>query len=122
MRNFTGTPESPNPEFNYTFIKKISLAAAGLCDWVVNVLIYHDIFLEVEPKRRLLQEAEAKLADANARLAQVTPRKTPCNHSTRNHTACNHRAARAGQREGGDARGAQTVLPAAARRGESSPR
>ena len=71
MRNFTGTPESPNPEFNYTFIKKISLAAAGLCDWVVNVLIYHDIFLEVEPKRRLLQEAEAKLADANARLAQV---------------------------------------------------
>ncbi len=32
------------------------------------------------------------------RLAQVTPRKTPCNHSTRNHTACNHRADRAGRR------------------------
>ena len=71
VRNFTGPPEAPNPEFNYTAIKSKSFAAAGLCDWVVNVLIYHDIYLDVEPKRKLLQEAEQKLNEANKKLEAV---------------------------------------------------
>lgn len=71
VRGFTGSAENPNPEFNYNFVKKISTAAAGLCDWVVNVLIYHDIFLDVEPKRKLLAEAQVKLEDANKKLVAV---------------------------------------------------
>eukprot|EP00966_Prymnesium_polylepis_P000482 11292-Prymnesium_polylepis.1 len=71
VRSFTGPAEAPNPEFNPTYIRKISLAAAGLCDWVVNVLIYHDIFLDVEPKRKLLIEAQVKLEDANKKLVSV---------------------------------------------------
>jgi len=71
VRNFTGPAEAPNPEFNFTAVKRVSLAAAGLCDWVVNVLIYHDIYLDVEPKRKLLLEAEGKLNDANKKLAAV---------------------------------------------------
>ena len=67
----TGTPEAPNPDFNYTNVKRISMAAAGLCDWVINVLIYHDIYLDVAPKRGLLKEAEGKLNDANKKLAAV---------------------------------------------------
>ena len=67
----TGTVESPNPDFNYANVKRISMAAAGLCDWVINILVYHDIYLDVAPKRALLQDAEKKLADANKKLASV---------------------------------------------------
>jgi len=72
VRGITGTPEAPNPEFNFPSVKRVSLAAAGLCDWVVNILIYHDIYLDVEPKRKLLQEAETKLSDANKKLQVVS--------------------------------------------------
>ena len=71
VREITGPPDKPNPEFNYDFMKSKSSAAAGLCDWVVNICIYHDIYLEVAPKRKLLDEAEAKLADANRKLQTV---------------------------------------------------
>merc|ERR1719359_1379652 len=67
----TGTVEAPNPDFNYANVKRISVAAAGLCDWVLNILIYHDIYLDVAPKRALLQEAEAKLNEANTKLRAV---------------------------------------------------
>ena len=71
VRKITGTPEAPNPDFNYNSVKRVSLAAAGLADWVLNVLIYHDIYLDVAPKRALLGEAEQKLNDANKKLAAV---------------------------------------------------
>lgn len=35
------------------------------------VCIYHDIYLEVEPKRKRLAEAEMKLLDANRKLQVV---------------------------------------------------
>ncbi|KAL1498812.1 hypothetical protein AB1Y20_014117 [Prymnesium parvum] len=71
VRKITGPPENPDPSFNYDSMKSKSVAAAGLCDWVVNICCYHDIFLEVEPKRRKLAEAEAKLLDANRKLQVV---------------------------------------------------
>ena len=71
VRKITGTPEAPNPDFNYNSVKRVSLAAAGLADWVLNVLIYHDIYLDVAPKRALLAEAEQKLNEANKKLAAV---------------------------------------------------
>ena len=48
-----------------------SSAAAGLCDWIVNICIYHDIYLDVAPKRAKLAAAEAELAAANKKLAGV---------------------------------------------------
>jgi len=62
---------SPNPEFNYEYMKGKSSAAAGLCDWIVNICIYHDIYLDVAPKRAKLNAAEAELAAANKKLAGV---------------------------------------------------
>ena len=71
VRKFTGPPDAPNPNFNYDYMKSKSGAAAGLCDWIVNICIYHDIYLMVEPKRNLLKEAEVKLDDANRKLETV---------------------------------------------------
>jgi len=62
---------APNPEFNYEYMKGKSSAAAGLCDWIVNICIYHDIYLDVAPKRAKLNQAEADLAAANKKLAGV---------------------------------------------------
>ena len=64
VRKFTGPPSSPDPTFNADHIKSKSVAAAGL-RWVCNVCIYHDIYLDVEPKRKMLYEAQEKLAAAN---------------------------------------------------------
>lgn len=36
MRSITGPPDDPDPTFNFEFMKSKSMAAAGLCDWVVN--------------------------------------------------------------------------------------
>ena len=71
VRKFTGPADNPNPAFTYDYMKSKSGAAAGLCDWIVNICIYHDIFLDVEPKRNQLKEAEAKLNDANRKLETV---------------------------------------------------
>ena len=68
-QGFGGGPE--NPEFNYDYMKGKSSAAAGLCDWVVNICIYHDIYLDVAPKRAKLAQAETELAAANKKLAAV---------------------------------------------------
>jgi len=46
-------------------------AAAGLCSWVVNLVIYRDILITVEPKRKALREANDQLEEANARLDAV---------------------------------------------------
>ena len=71
VRKLTGPADAPDPTFTAEYMKSKSFAAAGLCDWVVNICIYHDIYLDVEPKRQLLAEAEAKLAEANGKLAVV---------------------------------------------------
>ena len=71
VRTITGPADNPDPTFNYDSMKSKSGAAAGLCDWVVNICTYHDIYLEVEPKRKKLQEAEGKLLDANRKLQVV---------------------------------------------------
>eukprot|EP00304_Pavlova_gyrans_P007309 CAMPEP_0206033414 /NCGR_PEP_ID=MMETSP1466-20131121/638_1 /ASSEMBLY_ACC=CAM_ASM_001126 /TAXON_ID=44452 /ORGANISM="Pavlova gyrans, Strain CCMP608" /LENGTH=2403 /DNA_ID=CAMNT_0053407607 /DNA_START=23 /DNA_END=7231 /DNA_ORIENTATION=+ len=71
VRKYTGPPDAPDPEFNYDFMATKSKAAAGLCAWVVNICIYHDIFLDVEPKRIKLAEAEKKLKEADDKLLGV---------------------------------------------------
>lgn len=52
-------------------ISNKSKAAAGLCDWAINIVKYYDVVSEVEPKRLELAGANDKLAAANTTLKQV---------------------------------------------------
>eukprot|EP00741_Cyanophora_paradoxa_P004754 tig00000828_g4612.t1 len=67
-----------NPQFKGENVKTKSKAAAGLCDWVNNIVIYYDIICDVEPKRRALaasivalEEAEKKKEEAEHRVVEL---------------------------------------------------
>ncbi|KAK7507150.1 hypothetical protein BaRGS_00001085, partial [Batillaria attramentaria] len=60
-----------DPEFNPDFIRAKSSAAAGLCSWVINIIIYYGIFCDVEPKRNALQEATDQLNAAQEKLRGI---------------------------------------------------
>ena len=47
------------------------MAAAGLCAWVVNIVIFYEVFCDVEPKRNALAKANADLAAAQTKLAGI---------------------------------------------------
>ncbi|XP_057654279.1 dynein beta chain, ciliary-like [Diorhabda carinulata] len=61
-----------NPEFSPEKVYTKSLAAAGLCSWVINILKYYDVFVVVEPKRKALAAANKELNEARQRLAELT--------------------------------------------------
>merc|ERR1719230_2073944 len=65
--------------FDPEIIKKKSGAAAGLCGWCINITIYYDIVSDVEPKKRMLAEAQETLAAANTKLAEVTQKVADLN-------------------------------------------
>jgi len=48
-----------------------SLAAAGLCAWVVNIVRFYEIFCDVEPKRIALEKATSDLNTAQEKLAVI---------------------------------------------------
>ena len=50
---------------------KKSGAAAGLCDFLLNIVAYYDIVVTVEPKRKALKQAQDDLENANTKLAAV---------------------------------------------------
>mmetsp|Transcript_31209 Transcript_31209/g.79123 ORF Transcript_31209/g.79123 Transcript_31209/m.79123 type:complete len:3875 (-) Transcript_31209:127-11751(-) len=56
---------------NLEIMKKKSNAAAGLCDFLLNIVMYYDIVVTVEPKRNALKQAQQELADANQKLEEV---------------------------------------------------
>ena len=60
-----------DPDFNAEFVKGKSGAAAGLCDWVVNIVGFFEVFCDVEPKRIMLAEAEAQLSAAQEKLSKI---------------------------------------------------
>lgn len=57
--------------FTKDIIYNKSRAAAGLCEWAINIIKYYDVVAEVEPKRLELAAANAKLEEANTTLAIV---------------------------------------------------
>jgi dynein heavy chain len=59
------------PHFSKDIIYNKSRAAAGMCEFAINIVKYYDVVSEVEPKRQQLAEANAKLQDANTILAAV---------------------------------------------------
>ena len=60
-----------DPSFQPELVKTQSAAAAGLCSWVVNILIYYEVFCDVAPKRFALNKANAELQAAKDKLAAV---------------------------------------------------
>lgn len=58
------------PHFNPEAIRSKNSAAAGLVSWVVNIVIYRDIVVTVEPKKAKLKEAKEELDSANAKLGE----------------------------------------------------
>ncbi|RDD42081.1 Dynein beta chain, ciliary [Trichoplax sp. H2] len=64
-------PYLNNPEFNPDFIRNKSLAAGGLCSWVKNTVVFYNVYCEVEPKRIALEQANAELAAAQEKLANI---------------------------------------------------
>ncbi|XP_044152524.1 dynein axonemal heavy chain 9 [Bufo gargarizans] len=64
-------PYMQDPEFNPEFISSKSLAAAGLCSWVINIVKFYEVYCEVEPKRQALNKANAELAAAEEKLSSI---------------------------------------------------
>lgn len=59
------------PGFHPDKIKSKSMAAAGLCGWVINICKYFRIYQTVAPKRAALAEANARLSNANDKLQGI---------------------------------------------------
>lgn len=64
-------PYLQKEKFNKEAVLSVSTAAAGLCSWVINIVKFHQIYSEVEPKRRLLEQAGEKLALSRANLKKI---------------------------------------------------
>jgi len=64
-------PYLKDKEFDPEYIRSKSAAAAGLCSWVINIVKFYEVYCDVEPKRRALEEANAELAEAQDTLAAV---------------------------------------------------
>ena len=57
--------------FTPEIIKTKNKAAAGLCSFVINIVMYYEVVVTVEPKRKALAEANEQLELANTQLATV---------------------------------------------------
>merc|ERR1719426_266237 len=51
--------------------RKKSSAAAGLVVWVINIIMYYDVVVQVEPKRMALKEATETLEAAQEKLSNA---------------------------------------------------
>ena len=59
------------PHFNRDTIYNKSRAAAGLCEFAINIVKYYDVISMIEPKRKELADANDQLNEANATLQAV---------------------------------------------------
>ncbi|KAK3274277.1 hypothetical protein CYMTET_17534, partial [Cymbomonas tetramitiformis] len=59
------------PTFDAEIIKSKSAAAAGLCGWVRNIVVFYDIVSEVAPLRKKLKEAQDQLKGADIKLSEM---------------------------------------------------
>ena len=86
----TGVDNNTIPKLNFKEVKELTdlehfkpeiiltknRAAAGLCSFVVNIVMYYEVVVTVEPKRKALQEANDQLETANAELSAVIEQVT----------------------------------------------
>ncbi|XP_064007233.1 dynein axonemal heavy chain 9-like isoform X1 [Pogoniulus pusillus] len=80
-------PYLQDPEFQPELVGSKSLAAAGLCRWVLNVVRFHQLHCQVQPKRQALSAANAELAAAQDKLASVKAKIARLNENLRKLTA-----------------------------------
>jgi len=57
--------------FNRETIYNKSRAAAGMCEFAINIIKYFDVITMIDPLRQELAEANEQLAEANTKLAAV---------------------------------------------------
>ena len=57
--------------FTPEIIMNKSSAAGGLCDFIINITMYYEVVVTVEPKKLAVAKAQAELAAANEKKAQV---------------------------------------------------
>ena len=69
--SFSIDPYLKDKEFNPEFIQSKSAAAAGLCSWVINIVRFFEVYCDVEPKRRALEEANQELVEAKEKLLGI---------------------------------------------------
>ncbi|KAK1166140.1 hypothetical protein AOXY_G12687 [Acipenser oxyrinchus oxyrinchus] len=60
-----------DPEFNPEFVWTKTSAAAGLCAWVINIICFHEVYCEVELKRRKLSQASTDQAGVAEKLEVI---------------------------------------------------
>ncbi|GFH08630.1 uncharacterized protein HaLaN_03619 [Haematococcus lacustris] len=58
-------------EFTPEAVSKVSKACTSICMWVRAMYVYHNVALQVAPKRAALKAAEDELEDTMTRLAQA---------------------------------------------------
>ena len=43
----------------------------GLCSWAINIVKFYEVYCDVEPKRKALEQANSDLATAQEKLAKI---------------------------------------------------
>jgi dynein heavy chain len=66
-----GVKDSMGDDFTEDVFRKKSSAAAGLVVWVINIIMYYDVVVQVEPKRMALKEATDTLNSAQEKLTNA---------------------------------------------------
>lgn len=64
-------PYLQDTTFSPELVASKSYAAAGLCSWVINIVRFYNVYCDVEPKRQALHKANAELANAQEKLANI---------------------------------------------------
>lgn len=64
-------PFLDNPEFEPGNIRNKSDAAGGMCEWVININKFYEVFLIVGPKQQALRDAQSELKAANDKLDKL---------------------------------------------------
>ncbi|XP_030390149.1 dynein heavy chain 9, axonemal isoform X7 [Gopherus evgoodei] len=85
-------PYLQDPKFNPEFVTSKSYAAAGLCSWVINIVRFYEVYCDVEPKRQALNKANAELAAAQEKLANIKAKIAHLNENLAKLTAKFERA------------------------------
>ncbi|XP_011494831.1 PREDICTED: dynein beta chain, ciliary-like [Ceratosolen solmsi marchali] len=67
-------PYIEDKEFDPEFIRSKSNAAAGLCSWVINIMVFYSINETVKPLRQALVQANAELKAAMDKLITLQTR------------------------------------------------
>ncbi|CAL4142074.1 unnamed protein product, partial [Meganyctiphanes norvegica] len=65
-------PYLEHPEFEPDNVSAKSMAAGGLCSWVINTVRFYEVFCDVEPKRIALEKANTELETARTKLEFLT--------------------------------------------------